>query len=284
MQDERAHILPDYLREGLKVVFVGTAVGDASAARQHYYSGANNVFWSIVYETAIVSARLGPEDDARITNFGVGLSDIVKDVHTSSDALLSPETLKSGVASFVEKIIRFAPRVVCFNGKNAYNAFAGRKANSFGLTTDKIGTSLVFVVPSTSGRVRESQEFDGKTRWKWFETLAELATTSPAASVEGRTLEAKERTTVKATRDKQERLTLHEEIEAILRANGNRWMSTKELADEVNRRGRYSKRDGSPVTPYQVHGRTRGRYSDRFERDGSRVRLRSSWYLRGAHD
>ncbi len=40
----------------------------------------------------------------------------------------------------------------------------------------------------------------------------------------------------------------------------------------VNRRGRYEKRDGSAVTAFQVHGRTR-QYSRMFERDGSRARL-----------
>ena len=68
------------------------------------------------------------------------------------------------------------------------------------------------------------------------------------------------------------RVTLHEELATILRARGNAWMSTKDLASEVNRRGRYEKRDGSAVTAFQVHGRTR-QYSRIFERNGSRVRL-----------
>ena len=70
------------------------------------------------------------------------------------------------------------------------------------------------------------------------------------------------------------RVTLHEELKSILMEHGNRWMTTKEVADEVNRRERYSKRDGSKVTPFQVHGRTR-QYSHMYERDGSRVRLRT---------
>ena len=68
-------------------------------------------------------------------------------------------------------------------------------------------------------------------------------------------------------------ITLHEEIADILREYGNRWMITQVLADEVNQRGRYRKRDGSAVTAFQIHGRTRN-YGRLFERDGSRVRLR----------
>jgi hypothetical protein len=66
--------------------------------------------------------------------------------------------------------------------------------------------------------------------------------------------------------------TLHEELAGILRDNGNRWMTTEELAAEVNERGAYAKRDGSAVTAFQVHGRTRN-YRHMFERDGSRARL-----------
>jgi len=66
--------------------------------------------------------------------------------------------------------------------------------------------------------------------------------------------------------------TLHEEIRQILLSYRNRWMTTREIADEVNRRGCYRKRDGSDVTPYQIHGRTR-KYPQLFERDGSRARL-----------
>jgi hypothetical protein len=69
--------------------------------------------------------------------------------------------------------------------------------------------------------------------------------------------------------------TLHEEIAAILRESGREWLTTTEIADEVNRRGRYRKRDGSLVSPYQIHGRTRN-YAALFDRDGSRVRLRGA--------
>jgi hypothetical protein len=66
--------------------------------------------------------------------------------------------------------------------------------------------------------------------------------------------------------------TLHEELAEILREHGNRWMTTTELANAVNERGIYEKRDGSAVTDFQVHGRTRN-YDKLFERDSTRVRL-----------
>jgi len=73
--------------------------------------------------------------------------------------------------------------------------------------------------------------------------------------------------------DDDYKVTLHAEIAEILRASGTEWMTTQEIADQVNARGRYHKKDGSEVTDFQIHGRTRN-YSNLFDRDGSRVRLR----------
>lgn len=66
---------------------------------------------------------------------------------------------------------------------------------------------------------------------------------------------------------------LHDEIAAVLNLRGNEWMTTAEIAATVQERGRYRKRNGGPVTAFQVHGRTR-QYTEMFEREGARVRLR----------
>jgi hypothetical protein len=68
-----------------------------------------------------------------------------------------------------------------------------------------------------------------------------------------------------------QRLTLHEAMEQVLDDHANRWMTVHELADEVNERGLYEKRDRSPIEPSQIHARA-NKYDDRFEKDGPRVR------------
>lgn len=69
-------------------------------------------------------------------------------------------------------------------------------------------------------------------------------------------------------------VTLHDELLAILGDLGNPWMTTTQLAEEVNTRRVYRRRDGGDVTAFQVHGRTR-EYPELFERSGSQVRLRA---------
>lgn len=66
-------------------------------------------------------------------------------------------------------------------------------------------------------------------------------------------------------------MTLHEAIREVLLDRGGS-MTTSEIADSINLSGSYAKRDGTPITAFQIHGRTR-KYPHWFERDGSNVRL-----------
>jgi hypothetical protein len=69
-------------------------------------------------------------------------------------------------------------------------------------------------------------------------------------------------------------VTLHDELASILRAHGNRWMTTGELAAETNRRGRHWKASRNRITAAKVLGRVK-LYARTFERAGERVRLLS---------
>lgn len=68
-------------------------------------------------------------------------------------------------------------------------------------------------------------------------------------------------------------MTLHEAIVQVLLENKG-IMTTKEIADTLNQNNYYSKKDGSPIIAYQIHGRTKN-YSHLFNRDGTLVTLKS---------
>ena len=78
-------VLPDILAPNLDVVFCGTAVGEASASRGHYYSGTGNKFWQLLHEAGFTATRLRPEDDVKLPSLGLGITDLVKDVAQSHD-------------------------------------------------------------------------------------------------------------------------------------------------------------------------------------------------------
>jgi hypothetical protein len=62
------------------------------------------------------------------------------------------------------------------------------------------------------------------------------------------------------------------ELSEILLAHGNRWMTILELADEVNQRGKYQKKDKSALTHYDVHLGAMN-YPMIFQRAGANLRL-----------
>jgi TDG/mug DNA glycosylase family protein len=135
-------MLPDYLRAGLSVVFVGTSVSTTSAERGHYYSNPTNKFWPLLGATELLGeAVLGPEDDARINDFGIGLTDIVKVRAESSDARLEEEDFD--IAGFVAKVEQHRPLVIAFNGGMATKAVARHQGR-----TSASGTSLTQLWPT----------------------------------------------------------------------------------------------------------------------------------------
>lgn len=67
-------------------------------------------------------------------------------------------------------------------------------------------------------------------------------------------------------------MTLHKAIKLILEEKVVE-MSTQQIADELNKRKLYSKKDGSLITDFQVHGRTKN-YPNLFIRIGNNVALK----------
>jgi hypothetical protein len=66
-------------------------------------------------------------------------------------------------------------------------------------------------------------------------------------------------------------MTLHTAIEKLLQQTG-RQMTTQEIADSLNKNKWYQKKDGSKITDFQIHGRTRN-YPQLFNRNGTTVSL-----------
>jgi TDG/mug DNA glycosylase family protein len=142
--------LPDYLRPGLKAVFVGFNPGERSARIGHYYAGRGNQFWSLLFESGLVPEKLAPEEDRRMLEFRYGLTDVVKRWSKSANDLKAPD-FKRGVPRLRSKLQDAAPRVVAFNGKMAYEKFHGRSSH-LGWQRELFAGARVFVLPSTSGR------------------------------------------------------------------------------------------------------------------------------------
>lgn len=147
-------ILPDVIRPGLKAVFCGTAVGNRSAQVQAYYAGRGNQFWTILWRTGLTPWLLVPREYRVLLDYGLGLTDLVKNVSGNDDEVSRSSFDTAGLR---RKLEVYAPRVLAFNGKNAAQAFLGRNP-LYGLQPETVGATAVsvFVLPSTSGAARGS--------------------------------------------------------------------------------------------------------------------------------
>ena len=161
--------LPDYLAPGLQLVVVGINPGTMSGATGHHYAGPGNHFWPLLYASGLVSEPLTYAEDARVLEWGIGLTNVVARATPSVSDLTTGE-LRAGAAALRRKLLRYAPRVVAFNGKRIYEVFSGR-ACAFGEQPDRVGASRVFVMPSTSARTAAYQRAD---KLVFFEQLKRL--------------------------------------------------------------------------------------------------------------
>lgn len=159
-------VLPDVLDDGLAVVFCGSAVGAASAKASAYYAGPGNLFWPTLAEVGLTPFQLAPSRYADVLKYGLGLTDFVKD-QAGADA--SIEFKGRGRQSLARKIETHCPRLVCFNGKRAAKEFLGVSKVNYGLHARMIGSTKLFVAPSTSGAARRWWDLD------YWRELAELA-------------------------------------------------------------------------------------------------------------
>ncbi|MCF6171500.1 MAG: winged helix-turn-helix domain-containing protein [Bacteroidales bacterium] len=75
-------------------------------------------------------------------------------------------------------------------------------------------------------------------------------------------------------------MTLHDAIVEILLLSGKP-MTTQEIANKLNITKTYKKRDGSEISAFQIHGRTRN-YPHLFDRDGNLVSLKGNFQITSA--
>jgi TDG/mug DNA glycosylase family protein len=93
---------------------------------------------------------MGPEDDARLPEWGIGLTDIVKRPTRGIHELARREFIL-GAKALEEKIARYQPHVVCFVGLTGYQICCEEK-RGLGSRPGKFGGASAFVIPSTSPR------------------------------------------------------------------------------------------------------------------------------------
>jgi TDG/mug DNA glycosylase family protein len=185
--------LPDHLRRGLDVVFVGINPGQYSVARGHYFARRSSRFWPAFSRSRLSAAVrrglgvtvLSPEHDALLPRFGIGLTDVVKRP-TRNASTLSPADFQAEAPRLRHRLARCRPRVACFHGLTAYRPFLrfaladADAAPRLGSQPEALGVTRLFVVPNPSpanAHVTLAEQTD------WYDRLADfLGETSRVAA------------------------------------------------------------------------------------------------------
>lgn len=69
--------LPDHLKQGLDIVFIGINPSMHAAYSGKYYDGPGNHFWKALYLSGFLPSPMGPEDDYKLQDLGIGFTNVV---------------------------------------------------------------------------------------------------------------------------------------------------------------------------------------------------------------
>lgn len=146
------HLLPDLIQPGLQILFVGINPGLRSAQTGHHFAGYSNRFWKLLYDSALVTEPLTYQDDWRLPEWKLGLTNIIGRCSAGIDVLDSGE-YRRGLARLEGKITRYHPHILAFLGVTIFRRifpFAG--SAELGTTRERIADVPVFLLPNPSGR------------------------------------------------------------------------------------------------------------------------------------
>jgi TDG/mug DNA glycosylase family protein len=144
-----AHILPDRLKPGLRLVFCGTAAGRQSALQQAYYANKQNKFWRTLHQVGLTPRLFAPQDYPLLWELGIGLTDIAK-FHFGMDHQLPKGSLGREAADALRRRIeKAAPGHLAFTSLNAGRSVLGKSAVA-GEQKDRWGQTRLWVLPSPS--------------------------------------------------------------------------------------------------------------------------------------
>jgi TDG/mug DNA glycosylase family protein len=154
--------LPDYIGPGLDILFVVINPGLRSMAVGHHFAGYSNRFWKLLYGAGLVSEPLGPQDDWRLPQWGIGITNLIRRPTAGIDTL-TPEEYRAGRRRLLTLSLRHRPRAIALLGITLLPAlFPPHRRSpadhslptrpSPGWQSERFAKTRVFLLPNPSGR------------------------------------------------------------------------------------------------------------------------------------
>jgi TDG/mug DNA glycosylase family protein len=145
-------MLRDRVKPDVQILLVGINPGIRSAAIGHHFAGYSNRFWKLLYESGLIPEPIRAEDDARLPEWGLGITNLIRRMTPGIDTL-EPHEYPAGLRKLRRKVRRWKPKVVALVGVSLYRVIFEKKgAVAPGLQEEIFEGAHVFVLPNPSGR------------------------------------------------------------------------------------------------------------------------------------
>ncbi|MEP7356780.1 MAG: G/U mismatch-specific DNA glycosylase [Anaerolineales bacterium] len=142
--------IPDVIGPNLRVLLCGINPGLYSAAIGHHFGRPGNRFWPALYAGGFTPRLFSPYEDGTLLPLGIGITNVVERASAGENDLTKAE-LAAGGEALRAKVARYRPRCLAVLGVGAYRSAFARPKAVLGPQLEKLGETLVWVLPNPSG-------------------------------------------------------------------------------------------------------------------------------------
>ena len=140
----------DVIAPNLRVLFCGINPGLYTAAVGHHFARPGNRFWPALFAAGFTDRLLSPFDERELLKSGYGITNVVQRATASADQLTKEEIVAGGEL-LQAKVLRYRPKVLAVLGVGAYRLAFNQPKTTIGRQQEKIGETVVWVLPNPSG-------------------------------------------------------------------------------------------------------------------------------------
>jgi TDG/mug DNA glycosylase family protein len=154
--------IPDVIAPDLKVLFCGINPGLYSGAVGHHFARPGNRFWPVLHAAGFTDRPLEPNEEQESLRFGFGITNLVNRATAVASDLTAQELIE-GRLPLEEKVVLCKPKVLAVLGIGAYRVAFGQPKAAIGNQSERMGETLVWVLPNPSG-INAHYQFEDLTR------------------------------------------------------------------------------------------------------------------------
>ena len=164
-KNHHGYVLPDIIADDVRLLLCGYSAGKMSARLGHYYANPGNRFWKTLCEVGLTPRLLSPQEDSKLPEYRIGLTDLMKKSVDKDGATPSVADRQR----LLDIVLKYQPKMLAFTDGRAAECFMGRKLGWDEVaTTEASGTMQIRLVTSTSG----GNGHFGRLKYTW-ENLAD---------------------------------------------------------------------------------------------------------------